>query len=72
MSTDNPSLGGLQDPRDCAGMLQAIARGATRRDVVAMLMAGGMQAGTAGSMAALAAMGAIARRRVRRRTSRSA
>lgn len=55
MNTDNPSLGGLQDPRDCAGMLQAIARGATRRDVVAMLMAGGMQAGIAGSMAALAA-----------------
>lgn len=54
MSTEHPTLGSPLDPRDRVRVLQALARGATRRDVVAMLMAVGMQAGTAGGLAALA------------------
>lgn len=55
MSTEHSTLGSLLDPHDRVRALQALARGATRRDVVAMLMAAGMQAAVAGSMATMAA-----------------
>lgn len=54
MSAEHSTFGSLLDPRDRVWTIQALARGATRRDVVTMLMAAGMQAGTAGSMAAIA------------------
>jgi peptide/nickel transport system substrate-binding protein len=42
------------DQGDRLGLLHALARGATRRDVMTMLLAAGMQAGAATSLAALA------------------
>ena len=47
----------LQDfvgPHDSTRMLEALKRGASRRDVLAMLMAGGMQATLAGGLSTLA------------------
>lgn len=46
-----PRLIGAQDS---TRMFDALRRGATRRDVMAMLLAGGMQAGLAGSLAGMA------------------
>lgn len=44
-------LSGQPGPEDARRMAQALARGATRRDLLTLLMAGGMQAGVAGGMA---------------------
>jgi peptide/nickel transport system substrate-binding protein len=47
----------LQDlvgPHESVRMMEALTRGASRRDVLAMLLAGGMQAGLAGGIATLA------------------
>jgi peptide/nickel transport system substrate-binding protein len=47
----------LQDlvgPHESVRMMDALTRGASRRDVLAMLLAGGMQAGLAGGLATLA------------------
>jgi peptide/nickel transport system substrate-binding protein len=51
----NKQLGGLVGPEECTRILGALQRGASRRDVLAMLMAGGMQATLAGSLAGVAA-----------------
>ena len=47
-------LDGLIGPEESTRILGALQRGANRRDVLAMLMAGGMQATLAGSIAAVA------------------
>ncbi|HSV81305.1 MAG TPA: ABC transporter substrate-binding protein [Ramlibacter sp.] len=47
-------LNGLIGPEESTRILGALQRGASRRDVLAMLMAGGMQATLAGSVATLA------------------
>ncbi|MEP6875218.1 MAG: ABC transporter substrate-binding protein [Burkholderiales bacterium] len=44
----------LVGPHDSTRMLEALKRGASRRDVLAMLMAGGMQATLAGGLSTLA------------------
>jgi peptide/nickel transport system substrate-binding protein len=48
-------LNGLIGPEESTRILGALQRGASRRDVLAMLMAGGMQATLAGSLAGVAA-----------------
>jgi peptide/nickel transport system substrate-binding protein len=48
------SLKGLVGPHDSARFLKALQRGATRRDVLAMLTAAGMQVALAGSVATAA------------------
>ncbi len=52
---DNKQLNGLIGPEESTRILGALQRGASRRDVLAMLAAGGMQAALAGSIAGLAA-----------------
>ena len=52
--TDNKQLNGLIGPEESTRILGALQRGASRRDVLAMLTAGGMQAVLAGSIAGLA------------------
>ncbi len=52
---DNKQLDGLIGPEESTRILGALQRGASRRDVLAMLTAGGMQAALAGSIAGLAA-----------------
>jgi peptide/nickel transport system substrate-binding protein len=47
-------LNGLIGPEESTSILGALHRGASRRDVLAMLMAGGMQATLAGSIAGVA------------------
>jgi len=47
-------LGGLIGPEESTRILGALQRGANRRDVLAMLAAGGMQAALAGSIAGVA------------------
>jgi peptide/nickel transport system substrate-binding protein len=47
-------LSGLIGPDESTRILGALQRGASRRDVLAMLMAGGMQATLAGSLAGIA------------------
>ena len=47
-------LNGLIGPDESTRLMGELRRGATRRDVLAMLMAGGMQATLAGSVATLA------------------
>jgi len=44
----------LVGPQDSTRLLEAVKRGASRRDVLAMLMAGGMQATLAGGLSSLA------------------
>jgi peptide/nickel transport system substrate-binding protein len=51
---DNKQLDGLIGPEESTRILGALQRGASRRDVLAMLAAGGMQAALAGSIAGLA------------------
>ena len=48
-------LDGLIGPEESQRILGALQRGASRRDVLAMMMAGGMQAALAGSIASVAA-----------------
>jgi peptide/nickel transport system substrate-binding protein len=52
--SDIDKLQGLVGPHESLHMMEALKRGASRRDVLAMLMAGGMQATLAGSLATLA------------------
>jgi peptide/nickel transport system substrate-binding protein len=50
----NTELGGLIGPEESTRILGALQRGANRRDVLAMLVAGGMQAALAGGIAGIA------------------
>ncbi|HKW83782.1 MAG TPA: ABC transporter substrate-binding protein, partial [Burkholderiaceae bacterium] len=43
-------LDSLIGPQDSVRMMESLRRGATRRDILTMLMAGGMQATLAGSI----------------------
>nr|MCU0923425.1 ABC transporter substrate-binding protein [Burkholderiaceae bacterium] len=52
--TDRKTFESLVGPKESRRLFGALQRGASRRDVLAMLMAGGMQAGLAGSLATLA------------------
>jgi len=54
MAAPHITLSSLLEQRDHAPLQRALARGATRRDVMAMFMAAGMQVGAAGVMAGLA------------------
>jgi peptide/nickel transport system substrate-binding protein len=51
---ERSKLQDLVGPHDSMRMLAALKRGASRRDVLAMLMAGGMQASLAGGLSTLA------------------
>jgi len=51
---ERTQLQDLVGPHDSTRMLNALQRGASRRDVLAMLMAGGMQATLAGGLSTLA------------------
>ena len=57
--TDRKSIDTLVGPEESRRLFGALQRGASRRDVLATLMAGGMQAGLAGSLATLAGMALI-------------
>ena len=52
--TDRKSIDALIGPEESHRLFGALQRGASRRDVLAMLMASGMQAGLAGGIATLA------------------
>jgi peptide/nickel transport system substrate-binding protein len=52
--TDRTTFDKLVGPEESRRLFGELQRGASRRDVLAMLMAGGMQAGLAGGMASLA------------------
>src|SRR4051794_1431550 len=52
--TDRTSIDPLVGPEESRRLFGALQRGATRRDMLAMLMAGGMQAGLAGGLATAA------------------
>ena len=52
--TDRKSIDALVGPEESQRLFGALQRGATRRDMLAMLMAGGMQATLAGGLAATA------------------
>jgi peptide/nickel transport system substrate-binding protein len=52
--TDRKPLNALVGPEESRRLFHALERGATRRDVLAMLMAGGMQATLAGGLATTA------------------
>lgn len=54
MSEKHATFKGLVGPGESTRVLQALARGATRRDVMAMLVACGMQVTAAGGIATLA------------------
>jgi len=47
-------LDSLIGPQDSVRVMESLKRGATRRDILAMLMAGGMQATLAGGIASTA------------------
>lgn len=51
--SDNP-FKSIVGPRESLRVMESLRRGASRRDVLAMLMAGGMQATLAGSLAGMA------------------
>ena len=51
--THNP-LAHLVGPRESLRVMDSLKRGATRRDILSMLTAGGMQATLAGSLAGVA------------------
>jgi peptide/nickel transport system substrate-binding protein len=53
--TDRKSIDALVGPEESQRLFGALQRGATRRDMLAMLTAGGMQATLAGGLATLAA-----------------
>jgi peptide/nickel transport system substrate-binding protein len=52
--TDRKMFGGLVGPQESQALMGALRRGASRRDVLAMLVAGGMQATLAGGLATAA------------------
>src|SRR6266702_5962976 len=52
--SDRKSLDNLVGPQESQRLLGALQRGATRRDILTMLMAGGMQATLAGGLAGTA------------------
>jgi peptide/nickel transport system substrate-binding protein len=52
--TDHKTIDNLVGPEESRRLFGALTRGATRRDILAMLMAGGMQAGLAGGLATTA------------------
>jgi peptide/nickel transport system substrate-binding protein len=52
--TDRKTFDTFVGPEESRRLFGALQRGATRRDVLSMLLAGGMQAGLAGSLAATA------------------
>lgn len=54
MSSHRQPLDNLVGPQESQRLLTALQRGATRRDILGLLMAGGMQAGLAGGLAATA------------------
>src|SRR4051812_41804089 len=54
MEHDSKSLNGLIGPQESTRILGELQRGASRRDVLAMLVAGGMQAALAGGIAGVA------------------
>ena len=54
MSSHRQSLAHLVGPQESQRLLTALQRGATRRDILGLLMAGGMQAGLAGGLASTA------------------
>jgi peptide/nickel transport system substrate-binding protein len=54
MSSHRQPLDNLVGPQESQRLLTALQRGATRRDILGLLMAGGMQAGLAGSLATTA------------------
>ncbi|AVS74880.1 ABC transporter substrate-binding protein [Paracidovorax cattleyae] len=55
MSDKIPEFDGLVGPAESQRVMQSLARGASRRDVLAMFLAGGMQASLAGGLATMAA-----------------
>ena len=54
MSSHRQSLAHLVGPQESQRLLTALQRGATRRDILGLLMAGGMQVGLAGGLASTA------------------
>ena len=54
MSSHRQPLDNLVGPQESQRLLTALQRGATRRDILGLLMAGGMQAGLAGGLATTA------------------
>ena len=54
MSSHRQPLDNLVGPQESQRLLTALQRGATRRDILGLLMAGGMQAGLAGTLATTA------------------
>jgi len=52
--SNHKSLRHLVGPQDSMRMMESLKRGATRRDILSMLMAGGMQATLAGGLAGMA------------------
>ncbi len=54
MSSHRQPLDNLVGPQESQRLLSALQRGATRRDILGLLMAGGMQAGLAGGLATTA------------------
>ena len=54
--TDRKALDALVGPEESERLFGALQRGATRRDMLALLTAGGMQATLAGGLATLASM----------------
>ncbi|WP_019701818.1 ABC transporter substrate-binding protein [Paracidovorax oryzae] len=55
MSDKIPEFDRLVGPAESQRVMQSLARGASRRDVLAMFLAGGMQASLAGGLATMAA-----------------
>ncbi|AVS71198.1 ABC transporter substrate-binding protein [Paracidovorax avenae] len=55
MSDKIPEFDRLVGPAESRRVMQSLARGASRRDVLAMFLAGGMQASLAGGLATMAA-----------------
>ncbi|AVS88971.1 ABC transporter substrate-binding protein [Paracidovorax avenae] len=55
MSDKFPEFDRLVGPAESQRVMQSLARGASRRDVLAMFLAGGMQASLAGGLATMAA-----------------
>ncbi len=53
MNVQQSPLHGLLDPSDSARIKHALARSASRRDILSLLVAAGMQAGVAGGVAGL-------------------
>lgn len=63
MSKNEKQIQELVGPEESVRMMDSLRRGASRRDVLAMLAAGGMQATLAGSIATLATRSTRRRRK---------